>query len=273
MHKQPGAVASSLQPFSASTSTCNRNKFKLDSNSANAEERLSGIKLDKKELFNFKEEHVLFCPFFVLDSRLQDRVSLPRWDGRVRADMHVGRSPQHASGVALALNLSTGHMSPQFHVVFDDKFETVEDLEKGIVLKRQNWLCKHKRECHCDEQGAMLDNTKMWTNSKLESSMLFEIPKNPKSIINEDEAGPSALTMHGDGEAKVQAPIEIEENEGEQVIPFCTIRESEGEHAPPVQKEKEVHHDASKFQENQDKSHAIEVNEEGTSVKIIQVKK
>ena len=48
MHKWPGVVTPSLWPFSVSTSTRNRNKFKLDSNGTNAEERLSGIKLDKK---------------------------------------------------------------------------------------------------------------------------------------------------------------------------------------------------------------------------------
>jgi hypothetical protein len=37
----------------------------------------------------------------------------------------MGFSPLHASTVALARNLSTGHISPQFHVVYDDYFETV----------------------------------------------------------------------------------------------------------------------------------------------------
>jgi hypothetical protein len=34
-------------------------------------------------------------------------------------------SMQHACTVALVLNLKTGHVSPQFHVTFDPKFETV----------------------------------------------------------------------------------------------------------------------------------------------------
>ena len=37
----------------------------------------------------------------------------------------VGFSEQHSSLVALVRNLETGHVSPQYHVVFDDKFETV----------------------------------------------------------------------------------------------------------------------------------------------------
>ena len=39
----------------------------------------------------------------------------------------MGWSPMHASSVALVCNLMTGHLSPQFHVVFDPWFETVHD--------------------------------------------------------------------------------------------------------------------------------------------------
>ena len=32
--------------------------------------------------------------------------------------------PQHAGSVDLVLNLKTGYISPQFHIVFDEKFTT-----------------------------------------------------------------------------------------------------------------------------------------------------
>jgi len=35
---------------------------------------------------------------------------------------YLGRSPQHARLVALVLNLTTGHISPQFHIKFDPSF-------------------------------------------------------------------------------------------------------------------------------------------------------
>jgi hypothetical protein len=47
--------------------------------------------------------------------------------------IYVGRSPSHASNVALVLNPRTGHISPQFHVVFDDDFTTVKYLRKMTV--------------------------------------------------------------------------------------------------------------------------------------------
>jgi hypothetical protein len=39
--------------------------------------------------------------------------------------IYLGMSMQHARSVALVLQLKTGHVSPQFHVTFDPKFETV----------------------------------------------------------------------------------------------------------------------------------------------------
>ena len=37
-------------------------------------------------------------------------------------------SPTHRSEVPLVLNPATRHISPQFHVVFDDSFSTVSSL-------------------------------------------------------------------------------------------------------------------------------------------------
>ena len=37
----------------------------------------------------------------------------------------LGFSPHHSSDIPLVLNLTTGHISPQYHVVFDDGFDTV----------------------------------------------------------------------------------------------------------------------------------------------------
>jgi hypothetical protein len=47
--------------------------------------------------------------------------------------IYVGRSPSHASNVALVLNPKTGHVSPQFHVVFDGDFTTVPYLRSTTV--------------------------------------------------------------------------------------------------------------------------------------------
>jgi hypothetical protein len=47
--------------------------------------------------------------------------------------IYVGCSLSHASNVALILNPRTGQVSPQFHIVFDDYFTTVQYLCTGTV--------------------------------------------------------------------------------------------------------------------------------------------
>ena len=65
------------------------------------------------------------CPAYVLEPTLQDGKKLPKWQSRSRRGQFMGWSPLHASNVALVRNLDTGAISPQFHVVFDNWFETV----------------------------------------------------------------------------------------------------------------------------------------------------
>ena len=65
------------------------------------------------------------CPVFVLDNRMQAGQKLPKWDLRARMGVNLGLSNQHAKSVTLVLSLQTGHVSPQFHVKWDNKFETV----------------------------------------------------------------------------------------------------------------------------------------------------
>ena len=51
---------------------------------------------------------------------------------RCHRGIYLGRSPNHADNVALVLNLTTGHITAQFHVVFDDNFETINSTTKDL---------------------------------------------------------------------------------------------------------------------------------------------
>ena len=73
-----------------------------------------------------KHYHTFGCPVYILDSRLQSNPKgVPKWEPRSRLGIYVGHSPAHAGSVALVLNPKTGLVSPQYHVHFDDFFETV----------------------------------------------------------------------------------------------------------------------------------------------------
>ena len=89
--------------------------------------------LSPMELFTGVKEHcsqlrrlrVWGCPSYVLDPRLQDGKKVPKWSPRARQGQFLGFSTQHSTTIGLIRNLTTNHISPQFHVVHDELFHTV----------------------------------------------------------------------------------------------------------------------------------------------------
>ena len=49
---------------------------------------------------------------------------------RSRMVVFLGFSKQHANTVGMVLNLSTGHVSPQWNLIYDNSFETAKDTFK-----------------------------------------------------------------------------------------------------------------------------------------------
>jgi hypothetical protein len=58
---------------------------------------------------------------------------IPKWEPRAQMGLYIGRSPSHAANVALIFNPRTGHISPQFHIIFDDDFMTVPYLRTATI--------------------------------------------------------------------------------------------------------------------------------------------
>ena len=75
---------------------------------------------------NLKHFHPFGCPVYVLQAPLQTRNTFPKWGERSRIGIFLCHSPHHASSVPLILSTQTGLVSPQFHCVFDDNFDTVK---------------------------------------------------------------------------------------------------------------------------------------------------
>ena len=69
--------------------------------------------------------HMFGCPVFALDSRLQNKQAIPRWESRARLGIYLRKSPTHARTVSMVLSTTTGLTSPHFHVIHDNFFETV----------------------------------------------------------------------------------------------------------------------------------------------------
>jgi hypothetical protein len=90
-----------------------------------------------------KHSHTFGSPVYVLDTQLQAGKSVPKWNQKSRIGMYLGTSPRHSRKVALVLNLQTGHVSPQFHVKFDDLFETLRP-SAGNVVPTSLWSLRSK---------------------------------------------------------------------------------------------------------------------------------
>jgi hypothetical protein len=95
--------------------------------------------------------HVWGAPVYVLDPRIQDGKKLPCWSPRSQCGQYVGYSSEHASTVPLVLNLTTHHISAQFHVVFDNWFTTV-DLDPNEIpeFDSPQWECLFKNKFSYD---------------------------------------------------------------------------------------------------------------------------
>ena len=98
-------------------------------------EQFSGVKITPK-LCHF---HAFGCPTYVLYKALQSAQGSPKWKQHSRLGVYLGPSPSHARSVALVLNPCTSHISPQFHVKFDDFFEIVQDKSTDLDAPEPEW--------------------------------------------------------------------------------------------------------------------------------------
>ena len=68
---------------------------------------------------------------YALPRNQSGSIGNPIWDPRSRTGAHLRPSKHHAGNVVLVLNIQTGHVSPQFHLILDENFATVEDLNSS----------------------------------------------------------------------------------------------------------------------------------------------
>ena len=106
-------INATLWPYALLATAKRHKKLSLDENSDSSLEKFSGT---KEEIMSIGW-HTWGCPIFVLAEEYQKRVGVR---------VYLGYSPVHVGNVALVLNLLTGHVGPQYHVVFDDEFTTVD---------------------------------------------------------------------------------------------------------------------------------------------------
>ena len=68
-----------------------------------------------------------------------ERARITQVEGALKAWRVSSTIPNHARSIALVLNPRTGHVSPQFHVKFDDFFKTVHAKATDLDAPDSEW--------------------------------------------------------------------------------------------------------------------------------------
>jgi hypothetical protein len=76
--------------------------------------------------------HPLFCPVYVLDRRMQEGTSPPKWTKRTTQKVYVGHLHHYSKSVPTVWDPKTKLVSPQFHVMFDKNFHTAKAPDPNI---------------------------------------------------------------------------------------------------------------------------------------------
>ena len=145
-HRWPDAIETSLWPYATRAA----NEIHNATPDVNRYDDKSPTELFTGSQVAPNLQHIkpFGCPVYVLDNAMQAGKKISKWEIRSRLGIYLGMSPHHARSVALVLNLETGHVSPQFHVKFDSKFETVR---AGIGVPKSKW----QRQCYFGNEEAI----------------------------------------------------------------------------------------------------------------------
>jgi hypothetical protein len=81
---------------------------------------------------NQTDMHPLFCPVHILNRRMQEGTSPPKWTKRTTQKVYVGHLHHYSKSVPMIWDPKTKLLSPQLHVMFDDNFDTVQAPDPNI---------------------------------------------------------------------------------------------------------------------------------------------
>lgn len=91
---------------------------------------------DAKDFNELKSMRTFGCPCYVLSTKSTNTQRKNKWTYKATKGIYLGKSRSHASNVALILNTKTKHISPQYHIVFDENFTTTGITENKMP---ENW--------------------------------------------------------------------------------------------------------------------------------------
>jgi hypothetical protein len=86
---------------------------------------------ERSEL-DHNDMHPLLCPVYVLDRRVQESTSPPKWTKQTTQKFYVGHLHHYSKSFPVVWDKKTKLVSPHFHVMFNDKLNTVKAPDRSI---------------------------------------------------------------------------------------------------------------------------------------------
>ncbi len=182
-----------------------------------------------------KGAHPWGCPTYVLEPSLTHAGGkLPRWQPRSRRAQFVGISPMHADTIGLVRNLRTGFITPQYHLVFDDWFETV--AATGSEPPAWENLCIYQRFQTVFDPGISPPSLNgEWTKDDLTSPSPVERRNDSSELPPPSSALPLHSPVHDSAPSSALPPHSpVHDGETREPVPDAqTPRTREDSHDPP----------------------------------------
>ena len=126
----------------------------MDDDGITPKDKFSGTTTD----ITLKNHHIWGCRVCVLDTIFQGGISgLPKWEPCPIAGFYPVHSPFNSGSVDMVLNPTTGHVSPQFYVVFYDGFSTVPFMRECTILQNCTYLVQHSAQSSATENIDLKD--------------------------------------------------------------------------------------------------------------------
>ena len=215
-HRWPKTITSNLWPQALKHATNDRNALPRKGKTQSPSSLFSNTTIEP----NIKHFHPFGCPVYVLQAPLHTGAPFPKWNEQSRVGIFLCHSPHQATSVPLILSTQTGLVSPQFHCVFDDWFETVKNEPNDTSV----WLQKaHFRTLASDKTNDLLIS--LSTNAQAPtprlpsyaSNILAALLQLPDSSVPQANNEPDQVTIPEAPEAP-QAAADIP-----QAVPMATV--------------------------------------------------
>lgn len=222
-HRWPDAVDTSLWPYAIRYANDVHNSTTRIGRSQTPIEIFSSTSIRPK----LKHFHPFACPVYVLQNKLQADQSIPKWESRSRIGLYLGPSPRHSRSVALVLNLATGLVSPQYHLRFDNYFETMQDKSN-----RPEVLWLHKAHFKGEDSETADEPTIVPPATPTKRSRNKKTPV-PPNIPVPARVPESQEIQQQQQEQRSRSPVPP--NEGDPFQPSPPSMDQHAPTAPPVQ--------------------------------------